>query len=143
MCSAHGLWTTHGVTAVCLFERVDRVGERGRSLQFFANPCLQHPMSDEDAEPRIIRGLCESEKFGLDRKASSHKATVNVAELRAGLTKYLNDFTQEQAKDGNRSPFVNPDRPLALRKLKVVAFVQDDLSKKILQAVQADVPEEK
>ena len=46
--------------------------------------------------------------------------------------KYLEDFEKTSA-------FPNPDRPLALKKLKVIAMIQDDDSKEILQAIQLDV----
>jgi hypothetical protein len=57
---------------------------------------------------------------------------VNLAELRKGLTKYLDDFAAER-------PFANPDRPLDLSHLKVIAFVQDDATGEILNGAQFDV----
>ena len=74
--------------------------------------------------------------FSLIKKSSTHTASVNVDELRKKLTAYLTALAA-------RAPFANPDWPLELKKLKVVAFIQDDASKKVLQTVQMDVPEKK
>jgi hypothetical protein len=38
-----------------------------------------------------------------------------------------------------RRPFPGEDRPLDLKDLKVVAFLQDDESKTVLQAAQAEL----
>ena len=75
--------------------------------------------------------------FKLDQKTAKHKASIDLSALRKKLNQYLDDYTKENPT----SRFPNPARPLALKKLKVVAFVQDDGSKKVYQAVQVDVPE--
>lgn len=59
---------------------------------------------------------------------------VDLAEVRKELTAYLDKFAADNG------PFPNPDRPMALENLRVIAFVQDDSSKEILQAVQLSVP---
>ena len=62
-------------------------------------------------------------------------ASVKLSELRTGLNEYLDKFTQE-------NPGVTfADRPLALKKLKVIAFVQDDDTHEVLQAGQVEVSE--
>jgi hypothetical protein len=71
----------------------------------------------------------------LDARAKK-KASINLAELRKALTSYLDRAAKEQ-------PFLDDERPMNLRNLKVVAFIQDDKSKEVLEAVQADVPAEK
>jgi hypothetical protein len=53
----------------------------------------------------------------------------------------LKDYLEEFEKGGREFP--NPDRPLAFKNLRVIAMVQDDGSKEILQAVQMEVPETK
>ena len=63
-----------------------------------------------------------------------HTASVSVIELRKKLNGYLTEFSK-------KAQFPNPERPLNLKKLKVVALIQDDDSKKVFQAAQADVPE--
>jgi hypothetical protein len=83
--------------------------------------------------------------FPLEKKeGATHKATVDVEELRKKLDGQLNIMAANLIAQ-NRAPqgFQWPDRPLKLAKLKVIAFVQDDDSKRILQAAQADVPDGK
>jgi hypothetical protein len=77
------------------------------------------------------------EGFALtDKKAEKKTATVALAEISKKLNEYL-----EAA--GKKRPFLDEDRPLGLKHLKIVAFVQDDENKEVLQAAQADVPEAK
>jgi hypothetical protein len=59
--------------------------------------------------------------------------TVNLADLRKELDGYLNKFVSENGS------FPSPRPPIALRKLTVVAFVQDDGTKAVLHAVSAPV----
>jgi hypothetical protein len=73
------------------------------------------------------------EGVALMSKSSKHQTSLDLTELRAGLTKYLDDF---EAK--GRS-FANPARPLDFNNLRVIAFVQDDENREILQAVQVEV----
>ena len=68
-------------------------------------------------------------------KEFKHTASVDVEELKKGLTKYLDDF----AKANKETPFPNAQRPMELKNLKVVAFLQNDKTKEVLQAVQVDV----
>jgi hypothetical protein len=64
--------------------------------------------------------------------SARQQVTIDLAELRKSLR---GELAQQSAfKEGNW--------PLALKHLKVVALVQDDDSKDVLQAEQADVPEE-
>jgi len=69
----------------------------------------------------------------LTNRASKHTASLDLAELRGQLTKYLDNYEAE-----NR-PFANPARPLDFNNLRVIAFVQDDETQEIVQAVQADL----
>lgn len=75
--------------------------------------------------------------FKLSDKPGEHSATVNVETLKSSLVKYLDDFVEK------RGPFPKPQRPLAFKKLKVIALVQDDKTGDILQAAQADLGEER
>ncbi len=59
-------------------------------------------------------------------------AEVDLAELRKKLIKYLDAFVAEEG------PFSNPDRPLDLKHLRVIALVQDDSSREIMQALQLE-----
>jgi hypothetical protein len=76
-----------------------------------------------------------TEGFALNRKKLNvQNVTVSLAEVGKGLNEYLDGA-------GKKRPFLDDDRPLDLKHLKIVAFVQDDETKEILQAAQADVPE--
>jgi hypothetical protein len=81
----------------------------------------------------VVRAL----PLGMAGKALTEKnatvtATVSLEELRKQLNAYLDDYATKR-------PFPHADRPLDLKGLKVVALVQDDQSKEILQAKQAEV----
>jgi len=81
----------------------------------------------------VVRSLPGgAEGFPLKEKTSKQTTSVDLAELRQKLTAYLDDFAKQR-------PFPNGRRPLELKKLRVVAFIQDDESKEVLQAAQVDV----
>lgn len=65
-----------------------------------------------------------------DLKDGKHEGTVKLGELREALAKYLDDYAK------NNRPFPYPDRPLDLDGLAVIAFVQDNATGKVFQAVQ-------
>lgn len=82
----------------------------------------------------VVRAMPGGAKgFPLTKKAHEETVAVNPEELRATLNKYLDDFAKQEG------PFPHADRPLALRNLKLVALVQDDATKEILNAVQVDL----
>lgn len=66
-------------------------------------------------------------------KSYKHTATVDLAEIRKNLSKYLDDYA------ANTRPFAKPDRPMEMKDLRVIALVQNDKTKEIVQAVQFDV----
>ncbi|MGL4550639.1 MAG: hypothetical protein ACRC33_05590 [Gemmataceae bacterium] len=70
--------------------------------------------------------------FALDQKEARHAAVADVGAVRKAQAAYLAAY---RAKTGTLFREV----PLALKRLKVVAFVQDDESQKVLQAAQTDV----
>ena len=81
----------------------------------------------------VVRALPGgTDGFALKEKSSKQTASVDLAELRKNLSAYLDEF-------GKKRPFPNARRPLELKKLRVVAFIQDDESKEVLQAAQVDV----
>jgi hypothetical protein len=71
----------------------------------------------------------------IKEKSLKKSFTVDVAELKKKLTEYLDNHEKKR-------PFPNKERSLELKKLKVVAFVQNDRGGEVLQAVQVDVPTE-
>ncbi len=72
--------------------------------------------------------------FPLTKATAEQTVTISPAEVRAALQKYLTDFERDQGS------FPRTERPLDLRNLKVVAFVQNDMTREVLTAVQADLP---
>ena len=72
----------------------------------------------------------------LAEKSAKQTATVDLEELRNNLKKYLDDYAAKG------KPFPNQDRPLELKNLHVVAFIQNDDTKEVLQVVQVEVPGE-
>lgn len=82
----------------------------------------------------VVRAMPGGAK-GVALTKKTHEQTVSIDPdgLRTTLTKYLNDSPKENG------PFPRPDRPLALRNLKLVALVQNDATKEILHAVQVDL----
>ncbi len=84
----------------------------------------------------VVRAMPNGPKgVALTKKAHEQTVTVDPEALKTTLTKYLDDF----AKSPMEEPFPRPDRPLALRNLKLVALVQNDTTKEILHAVQVDL----
>jgi hypothetical protein len=78
-----------------------------------------------------------AEGVALKEKTSMQSAKVALGDLAKGLDDYL---TRYQAPRTKQRPFVGEDFPLNFEHLKVVALIQDDETKKILQASQVDVP---
>ena len=71
--------------------------------------------------------------FPLAKKTAEQTVTFDPEAVRGELNKYLDDFAK------NEGPFPRPDRPLALKNLKLIAFIQNDATREILHAVQVDV----
>lgn len=63
---------------------------------------------------------------------TTHKVKVNLNEVRKSLKDYVEKYEKTRK-------FPNADRPRELKNLKVIAFVQDDKTKEILQAAEVDV----
>ena len=83
----------------------------------------------------VVRAMPGGVKgFPLPKKTAEQTVTFDPEDVRATLTKYLDDFAK------NVDDFPRPDRPLALKNLKLVAFVQNDATREVLHAVQVDVP---
>ncbi|HWY85543.1 MAG TPA: hypothetical protein VNX28_02400, partial [Gemmataceae bacterium] len=84
----------------------------------------------------VVRSLVGgADGFALTEKNSKHTATVDVDALRRSLGAYLDEYERDW------QPFPNSDRPLDLAKLRVIALVQDDATREILQAALVDVVE--
>ena len=82
---------------------------------------------------RAMPGGADGTKLG--KKTFEKTFAVDVTEVRKELADYLEKFDK-------KTPFPTKERPLELKKLRVVAFVQSDKTGEVLQAVQADIKEE-
>ena len=72
--------------------------------------------------------------FPLKEASAKQDVSVSIADLRKSLDQYLSDDAHKFDED---------NRPLDLKHLKVVAFIQDEATKEVLQAAQADLNESK
>ncbi len=70
----------------------------------------------------------------MTKKTASESYTVDLDMVRKNLNAYLD-------KSNDVKPFPNKSRPLELKNLRVVAFVQNDETGEVLNAVQVDVKE--
>ncbi len=78
-----------------------------------------------------------AEGTALKEKAKKVTASVDLGELRTQLKKYL-----EEAYKKEEEPLPK-DVPMEMKKLRVVAFIQDDNSREVLQAAQVAVEDAK
>jgi hypothetical protein len=73
-----------------------------------------------------------AEGVAIKDKAFKHTASTDLGDVKKALGKYLDDFAKTR-------PFPKADRPMDMKNLKVIALVQNDKTKEIVQAVQIDV----
>jgi hypothetical protein len=73
------------------------------------------------------------EGLALNEASVKQNASIGVNDLRDRLDKYLDDFLL------SGKSFFNPIRPMSLEHLRVIAFVQDDSTKEVLQAAMVNV----
>src|SRR5262249_22176549 len=78
-----------------------------------------------------------AEGVAIKERTGKQSATVDLDEVKKDIKKYLDDQTTKGMKFPGKVPEVE------LKNLRVIAFVQDDKSREVLQAVQADVKNEK
>lgn len=71
--------------------------------------------------------------MALKAATASNPVAIDLEQLRSNLAKAIDEYNKVRK-------FPDSERPLNLDRLKVVAFIQDDKSKEVLQAAQADVP---
>jgi hypothetical protein len=81
----------------------------------------------------VVRAMPGGAKgFTLTKKQSDQAVTVDPDAIRTELVKYLADVSKKEE-------FAKPSRPLDLKNLKVVAFVQNDGTGEVLAATQVDL----
>jgi hypothetical protein len=82
----------------------------------------------------VVRGFVGGvDGIPVSAKQESYEESLDLKKLKLGLIDYL---VEQHKKD----PFLDDLRPLELQQLKVVAILQDDATKEILNAAQVDVP---
>jgi hypothetical protein len=85
----------------------------------------------------VVRVMLGGAKgFPLQGKSGEQEVTVRPNDIRTDLARYLDEFAKE-------AEFPRPDRPLELRNLKVVAFIQNDETSEVLTATQVELDERK
>jgi hypothetical protein len=83
----------------------------------------------------VVRGLPGGhDGLALKENSVRQRMTVSLAELSKALEEYLTDY-------GKKQRFLDDDRPLDLKDLKVIALVQDNATKEVLQAAQVSLSE--
>jgi hypothetical protein len=85
---------------------------------------------------RVVRAMPGGAAGFAVEKELKNSVTVDVAELRTKLSKYLDDFAKKE------SEFPDTQRPLRLRDLHAVAFLQNDDTGEVLQAASVPVRNE-
>ncbi len=82
---------------------------------------------------RIVRAMPGGAEGFEVKKSLEKSVTVDINELRAKLTKYLDNYAKTEG------PFPDSQRPMALRDLHVVAFLQNDDTGDVLQSISVPV----
>jgi hypothetical protein len=86
----------------------------------------------------VVRAMPGGPKgFPLMKSSAEQSVTVKLSDVRTANHKALDEFAADLQKRGAEFSFLS--RPMALKDLKVVAFVQDDATNEVLQAVQVVV----
>jgi hypothetical protein len=86
----------------------------------------------------VVRAMPGGPKgFPLPKASAEQSVTARLDEVRAANNKALDEFAAEMKSRGEDISFTA--RPMALKNLKLVAFVQNDETNEVLQAVQVDL----
>jgi thiol-disulfide isomerase/thioredoxin len=84
---------------------------------------------------RIVRAMPGGEKgLALKDKTTRHAVSVDLKDLSKQLTQYITTIAK---KSGAKFP--DPETLVELKNLSLVAFIQNDKTKEVLQAVQVDL----
>jgi hypothetical protein len=81
----------------------------------------------------VVRGM-PGGAAGVELKGTEfhHSATADITDIRSGLDSYLTKFAEDK-------PFPQPGRPLEMKNLKVIALVQNDETREIVQAAEFEI----
>jgi hypothetical protein len=125
------------ITVEATVDGLKAPGEKVRLRLALVEEVVRYPgLSGQRLHHHVVRALVgENDGYPLKTKTATKRASVSLGDVRSKLQ----DFLTASAKE--KTPFPG-DMPEMLKgKLKLIALVQDDESKKILQAAQIDVPE--
>jgi hypothetical protein len=76
--------------------------------------------------------------FAVSTGDEPQRATVDIAEVRESLSRELEEF-EKKISEENRVNFEFPSKPLELKRLRVVAFLQNDETHSVLQAASVSL----
>ena len=86
----------------------------------------------------VVRAMPGGPKgFPLTKRAAEQTVTLNLNALKGTLNKSLDEFSADMKSKG--ADFDFPIRPMALKNLRVIAYVQNDETFEIIQATQVEV----
>ena len=80
----------------------------------------------------VVRKMIGGEGIAATEAGFVHEETVDVNAVRASLDAYLKRFEDNYSKKLT-------EKPLDLKQLYVVAFLQDDSSREVLQSIAVPV----
>jgi hypothetical protein len=127
------------------FSDLKKTGKDVRLRFVLVEDVLRFPGSNgQRFHHHVVRALPGGAKgFALEKKAGKQTATVDLKAMRKSINAYLTAWPKKH--DFEDDPFPLASRPLDLKHFKVIALIQDQEGddKDILQAAQADVPEDK
>src|SRR5262249_50228239 len=113
---------------------VKKPGENVRLVFVVIEDVVRYPGSNgQRLHHHVVRAFPGgAEGFAVEAKTAKQKVTLNVPDLAKSLDEYLTGFAKKRK-------FLDDERPMDLKNLKVVALVQDNDNKEILQAAQVDL----
>jgi hypothetical protein len=99
---------------------------------------VQYPAKNKQRfHHHVVRGFLGGVGgIAVKEMGGTFKETLDLKKLKLSLIDYLSAYDK-------MDPFPDELRPLELKNLKIVALVQDDATKEILNAAQVDVPKGK
>ncbi len=130
--SAGAIRSGQKIAILAKVQNVDKPGEKVRLRLALVEDWVRYKgRNGLQYHHRIVRAMPGGAKgVPLKQKELEQKVTVDLDELRTGLNKYLDD------------DYTDGPRPMRLRHLSVVAFVQNDETSEVLQAINVPVRQE-
>lgn len=128
--------TETGFSAKATFADLEKPGEKvflrfalvESRIRYSGISSTRYHLNTLRAMPGGVQG------FPLTAATGEQTVTIDPAALRTAIGKDLQEFVETSGVD-----FRTADRPLALTNLKLIAFIQDDATQEVLQAVQVEL----